>query len=438
MRTVVTLFLVFVSSVCGGEIAKAQQKELAAEKTAEKTAEKKAFQKSRKSEESEKDSVLGIVKDKPKSGHYVATPMGFMVPYKQKIPGTKVTFEMIPVPGGLFEMGSPKTEAGRSEDEGPLTRVDVAPYWIAKTEVTWREYQAFMDLRFLFVQMHLFEIRESPVDLDADVITAPSVLYDPVYIYRANDFKDSPAVAMTHFASRQYTKWLTKLTGDFYRLPTESEWEFACRAGSKTRFSFGDDENDLDKYGWYSKNTKKDLNYPVAQKLPNAWGIYDMHGNVAEWVLDRYTKDGYWPIRTVKDRTETKAIQWATKPKSGLVRGGSIRSTAEECRSASRLAAVEQWQDEDPNFPQSPFWNTSGDALSVGFRIVRPLVPPVTKERAKYWDPVNKEHRDQIKQKVTKDGRGAIGVVDPKFLGDVEKYRAAKKNKDEKRKQRNK
>ena len=99
-----------------------------------------------------------------------------------------------------------------------------------------------------------------------------------------------PAISMTHYAAVKYCKWLTAKTGHFYRLATEAEWEYACRAGSNTRYSFGDDESKLGDYAWYYGNS--DSKYQqVGKKKPNPWGLYDMHGNVAEWVLDAYVTD---------------------------------------------------------------------------------------------------------------------------------------------------
>ena len=96
-----------------------------------------------------------------------------------------------------------------------------------------------------------------------------------------------PALAMTQYSAIQFCKWLYARTGVFYRLPTEAEWEYACRAGSTTEFSFGDEETKLGEYAWYKLNSNKKTQ-PVGLKKPNAWGLYDMYGNVAEWTYDQY------------------------------------------------------------------------------------------------------------------------------------------------------
>jgi formylglycine-generating enzyme required for sulfatase activity len=171
----------------------------------------------------------------------IQVPGGWMVAYDETIPGTSVTFRMIPVPGGTFRIGSPESEADRSTDEGPQAEVKVEPFWVGRHEVTWGEYKRYMAAFELFKAMRAAHIRPITPDNEADAVTAPSALYDPTTTFVNGEDDALPAVTMTQFAARQYTKWLSGLTGRFYRLPAESEWEYACRAGTTTAFNIGSD-----------------------------------------------------------------------------------------------------------------------------------------------------------------------------------------------------
>ena len=105
--------------------------------------------------------------------------------------------------------------------------------------------------------------------------------------------KGLPVGNVTQYAASQFCKWLSAKTGHFYRLPTEAEWEYSARAGSSTAYYFGDDPKMIEQYAWSFENSE-DSYHPVGQKKPNAWGLYDMHGNVAEWTLDQYPKSKWW------------------------------------------------------------------------------------------------------------------------------------------------
>lgn len=288
---------------------------------------------------------------------------GDMRPYLEAIGSSSIKFEMMPVPGGEFVMGSPSSEAGRAADEGPPHAVLIRPFWIGKFEVTWDEYD-----QFAFNDKSDEEHEPAaPKPATADAVTRPT----PPYADESFGFGKGrmPAISMTHHAAMEYCRWLSEKTGKTYRLATEAEWEYACRAGAKiaTAYAFGDDVTKLGEYAWYTENSDAQP-HPVGKKKPNAWGLYDMHGNVAEWVLDEYDKDFY---ATVKARAINPVLLPTEKRYPNVVRGGSWDDDAARLRSAARRASNADWSKRDPQRPQSIWWHT--EAIMVGFRIVRPL-----------------------------------------------------------------
>jgi len=292
-------------------------------------------------------------------------------PYEQQIPGTEVSFEMTPIPGGTFMMGSPETEADRGEDEGPQRKVKIEPFYMGIHEVTFDEYEVFRE--------KTLDKAPEGGEWDADAVTRPSPPYeDPTFGMGKYGY---PAASMTQYAALSYCKWLTEKTGVFYRLPTEAEWEYACRAGSETAYYFGDSLEKLDEYAWYYDNSN-DVYHQVGQKKPNAWGLYDMHGNVAEWTLDQYVADYFEAVLTADAENETP---WrrptALHPRT--VKGGSYYDDPDRLRSAARIESSMNWKKRDPQIPKSFWWNT--DSPFVGFRLVSPKQQPSPEEVAKFW-----------------------------------------------------
>jgi formylglycine-generating enzyme required for sulfatase activity len=311
-----------------------------------------------------------------------------MKPYSEEILGTEVKFDMVPIPGGEFLMGSPKGEEGRKEDEGPQHKVKIAPFWMGKCEVTWMEYELWA-MGNDVVQRDKEKYKKNPYDTLADAITRPSMPYCDMTFGMGK--KDYPAICMTQLAAKTYCKWLSAKTGRYYRLPTEAEWEYACRAGTKTAYSFGDDAEKLDKYAWFYDNSDEQYQ-KVGKKKPNPWGLHDMHGNVAEWVLDQHTKK-YEPAG---DKVLDNPLVIPKRLYPRCVRGGSWDDDPEALRSAARRGSEEEWKTQDCQIPQSVWYHT--DATFVGFRVVRPLKAPSAEEAAKYEPEIEfiKEYLDKV------------------------------------------
>jgi formylglycine-generating enzyme required for sulfatase activity len=298
-----------------------------------------------------------------------------MKPYTNTIPDTKVTYVMVPIPGGEFVMGSPAGEPNRNADEGPQHKVKIEPFWMEQCEVTWNEFQLFM---------YPDENKAAPPtdgttnytsDL-ADAVSRPTKPYVEMSFGMGKD--GYPAISMTQHGCNTYCQWLSAKTGHFYRLPTEAEWEYACRAGTTTAYFFGDDPKDLPDYAWFVDNS--DSKYQkVGKKKPNPWGLYDIIGNVDEWTLDQYDPDYY------KKFTDTVTEPWnkASKPYPHVVRGGSWQDDADKLRSACRRGSSPDWKMQDPQLPKSIWYHT--DAQFVGFRIMRPLKTPTAAEMKNYW-----------------------------------------------------
>ena len=209
------------------------------------------------------------------------------------------------IPAGRFRMGSPSGEQDRNSHEGPLHEVEISRgFWLGTYEVTQEQWEAVMGTR--------------PWSGEKYVRSNPS----------------HPAVYISWNAVQRFVAKLNDAAGSaVYRLPSEAEWEYACRAGSTTRWSFGDDERQLTHYAWYRANvwdTGKKYTQPVGLKRPNGWGLYDMHGNVWEWVQDWYDEDYY-------KRSPRVDPLGPTSGSLRVFRGGDFYYGAQYLRSALRV-----------------------------------------------------------------------------------------------------
>ncbi|HEX8914049.1 MAG TPA: formylglycine-generating enzyme family protein [Humisphaera sp.] len=311
---------------------------------------------------------------------------------------------MVPIPAGRFRMGSPESEKGRRKDEGPRVEVEVDGFYMSAHEIDWPSFNAFAGQYSAVIRARVGRQEATPPG-GADVVTYPTPIYDievgPLLERRGGQRAGAPAVGMTRFAARQYTKWLSLKTGHFYRLPTEAEWEYACRAGTTTAYHFGEDAALLPEHAWFEKNSERQDNetgyHDSGSRRPNAWGLYDMHGNAAEWVLDAYDADWYAKLAAKAGGRPVRwdeAIHWPTTKFPGVARGGCYDHEAPACRSAARQRVTVAYQSLDTDIPKSSHWLTE---FEIGFRIVRPVREPPVEERARYWDAEDPETAEAIK-----------------------------------------
>lgn len=279
--------------------------------------------------------------------------------------GTKISFDMVLVPGGSFTMGSPDAEAGRKPHEGPQIKVRVDPFYLCTTETTMELFLAYYAETGTgkkdVAEGDATPVAAPSVPAGADAITGPT----PVYGDLSMGFdKTHPAIGVTWHNAATFCKWLSSKTGKKYRLPTEAEWEFAARAGSATPFGDCDSPSALGDFCWFDGNADR-MPHPVGKKKPNAFGLYDMRGNVWEWVEDFYSATAY-------QEAGTGEIANPTGPKDGKVhvaRGGCYDSADTELRCAFRGFEENWWRMNDPQIPKSKWWLPQMDI--IGFRVAR-------------------------------------------------------------------
>ena len=311
-------------------------------------------------------------------------------PYTETIPlSNETTFNLIPIPGGTFLMGSSTDDPNHKPDELPARRVQLDSFWMASTETTWAMYQRFLnqkDGKGFYIGRDEFGYPLEPIsDQPIDMISGPSSPYTPeqsgpVSGLTTSSSYQQPATGVSRHAALKFCQWLSAQTGHFYRLPTEAEWEYACRAGTTTAYSFGDDQASLPEFGRaYQIDLNAPHSSPVAQRNPNPWGLYDMHGNVSEWTLDAYLPDRQKLPDLVKN-----PISFSPKLHQGVARGGNFDHDPEDLRSAARFPASREWNAQDPQAPPSIWYNSSASWL--GFRIVRPLKTPSLDEAHLIWN----------------------------------------------------
>jgi len=240
------------------------------------------------------------------------------------LPEDQASVGMVWINGGTFTMGSPANESGRSVNEGPQRQITIGSFFMGMYPVTQADYQEVMG-----INPSAFKGPDLPVE---QVSWFDAVEY-------CNKLSIKEGLAPVYTVTGSNVTWNRDAKG--YRLPTEAEWEYACRAGTQTPFNTGTSINDA---GWFSGNSKGQTQ-PVGGKLPNSWGLYDMHGNVLEWCWD-------W-LGNYSAGAQTDP-QGVSSGKNRVYRGGSWRFEAHQTRSAFR-------------FGNNPYLRT----FIVGFRIAR-------------------------------------------------------------------
>ena len=253
-----------------------------------------------------------------------------------------------PAPGDTVVIPVPGTDVALVLAYVPEPR----PIWMAVHEVTHDQYAPFRYRRLDD------DVARELAAYDADAVTRPSPPYeDPVHGMGKGDH---PAGGMTRLAALRYARWLSEKTGRLFRLPSEAEWEAACLAGGAGPYGpepvlksapAAPGDPGLDAIAWYEANSGGAF-HPVGEKAPSAWGLYDMHGNVAEWVMEGPPSE--WTAEQAAGR--------------GVVRGGAFDDPPEALRCDARFEEPAAWKRRDPQIPKSRWWNT--DSPHVGFRVV--------------------------------------------------------------------
>jgi formylglycine-generating enzyme required for sulfatase activity len=333
-----------------------------------------------------KNTGFGIAEEVPSVIFTEPGTMDGFNDFTERIPGSSISFEMVAIPGGTFNIGSPAGEPFRKENEGPVAEVTVNPFFIGKIEVSWDEYLAFF--KQTGAQGKTADAYLNVGRGKADAISGPTPPWGaPDQGWGKGKM---PAITMTHHAAEVYCQWLTRITGKTYRLPTEAEWEYAARGGSATPYFFDGNPRNYVKQGIRNKlfgvdtsGIQRFINYREnsgarsmgPEKEENPFGLVNMLGNVAEFCSDRYADSAYALYGT-------DLVQDPKGPPEGdehVIRGGSHRDGAENVRCASRESTRSvSWLKTDPQIPKSIWWYS--DCTFVGFRVVCEFSEPDLKD----------------------------------------------------------
>jgi formylglycine-generating enzyme len=301
------------------------------------------------------------------------------VSYREQIPNSTVSFNMLTIPGGTFMMGSPPDESFRSENEGPVRQVEISPFFMAEVEVTWDEYLAFYAQTASEGRSSDTKAMRAGSEKNVDAISGATPPYGQPD--QGWGMGQRPAISITYHAAETYCRWLSQVTGKTYRLPTEAEWEYACRAGTQTPYFFEGDPEKFQKTGLRARLSRNDTavintyviykgnsaskTQPPEKVKANPFGLKNMLGNVAEFCSD-------WYQEVIFSSYNNESVKDPRGPENGsehVIRGGSFRDLAGRVRSAVRdYTRTDDWLKTDPQIPKSIWWYS--DCFNVGFRVV--------------------------------------------------------------------
>jgi formylglycine-generating enzyme required for sulfatase activity len=285
---------------------------------------------------------------------------------------------MVAIPGGEFLLGSPENEPRRRPDEGPQKRVRISPFFMAETEITWRQFWSFYNETMSEGRTPPSVIFAANSRENVDAVSGPTPPFG--FPDQGWGMGERPAITMTHYAAETFCQWLSLKTGKTYRLPTEAEWEYAARGGTSTPYFFEGnpkqyaprglkrllgraDTTLIARYVIYEGNSPARTLEP-SQVKPNPFGLKNMLGNVMEYCADYYAPDAYAqiPDGTLDPKGPAEGSEY-------VIRGGCYADSADEVRCAARRHTLhDEWLRTDPQNPKSIWWYS--DIKGIGFRIV--------------------------------------------------------------------
>jgi len=250
-------------------------------------------------------------------------PISVPLTWSQKIAGTTLEIEFVSIPSCSIDVADPSAS-------GAIRQASIRAFSLAKLEIPWEVYDAYV---------FGLDQPSSPASDGADAVTRPSHPY--ISMDRGFGHAGYPVISVSYHGAQEFCRWLSLKSGRAFRLPTEIEWEYACRAGRSIAATSGADAHELDAHAWFLDNAHAKT-HPCGEKAPNPWGLRDMLGNAAEWCT---SPDG-----------------------KGVVRGGSFRDEASGVSCAARKASDPAWNKSDPQLPRGIWWLADGSF--VGFRVL--------------------------------------------------------------------